>query len=221
MSNGLWSELGASDIVQSCGAELAEVLTQVDLLIEKKREEWDIDLKRAEQTANAALQRENESKRRLQEQQNKYELTISSLRVDLGQLKEAYLKLEKHKQNKPEKYKKIIIEKKSKLELTERELKNYKQHNEALQTENAQLKIQIKNSKLEKDSDRLKLIMAQKEIEQLSDVKDENEMLNFEIEKIKRKYCEVKKMAGKMSQEMKNERNAFIDSVSKIQSTPR
>jgi len=46
-------------------------------------------------------------------------------------------------------------------------------------------------------------------------------MLNFEIEKTKRKYSEVKKMAGKMSQEMKNERNAFIDSVSKIQSTPR
>ena len=44
MSNGLWSQLGASDIVQSCGAELAEVLNQVDILIEKKRQEWETDL---------------------------------------------------------------------------------------------------------------------------------------------------------------------------------
>lgn len=220
MSNGLWSQLGATDIVQSCGAELAEVLTQVDLLIEKKRQEWDMDLRRAEETAKQAISREKDSNSRLEDQQRRYEETISSLRVDLGKLKEAYLKLEKHSSGRPDKYKRILHEKKSKLELTERELKNYKQHNEALQTENAQLKIQIKNLTLEKDSDRLKLIMAQKEIDQMCDVKDENEILYHDLEKLKRKYTEVKKMAGKMSIDMKNERTAFVDSVQKIQSTP-
>ena len=121
MSNGLWSQLGATDIVQSCGAELAEVLTQVDLLIEKKRQEWDMDLRRAEETAKQAISREKDSNSRLEDQQRRYEETISSLRVDLGKLKEAYLKLEKHSSGRPDKYKRILHEKKSKLELTERQ----------------------------------------------------------------------------------------------------
>ena len=31
-SNGLWAQLGAAEMIQSCGPEIAEVLTQVDLL---------------------------------------------------------------------------------------------------------------------------------------------------------------------------------------------
>ena len=31
-NNGLWAQLGAAEMIQSCGPEIAEVLTQVDLL---------------------------------------------------------------------------------------------------------------------------------------------------------------------------------------------
>jgi len=217
MSNGLWSQLGASDIVQSCGAELAEVLNQVDILIEKKRQEWETDLIKAEKSARDASQRERDAQKRLKEQQSLYEERISSLRIDLGKLKEAYLKLEKH--NSKDKYKRMLIEKKSKLELTERELENYKVQNGALHTENAQLQVQIKNLQMEKDSDKLKLVMAQKEVTNLSSVRDENEMLQSDLEKIKKKYTELKKVAGRMSSEMKTEREAFIDSISKVSSS--
>ena len=37
----MWSQLGALDIVKSCGPELAEVLHQVDVMIEAKRKEWE------------------------------------------------------------------------------------------------------------------------------------------------------------------------------------
>ena len=47
-------------------------------------------------------------------------------------------------------------------------MENYKVQNSALQTENAQLQVQIKNITLEKDSDKLKLVMAQKEVTNLS-----------------------------------------------------
>ena len=73
---------------------------------------------KAEKSARDASQRERDSQKRLKEQQSLYEERISSLRIDLGKLKEAYLKLEKH--NSKDKYKKMLIEKKSKLELTER-----------------------------------------------------------------------------------------------------
>jgi len=217
MSNGLWSQLGASDIVQSCGAELAEVLNQVDILIEKKRQEWETDLIKAEKSARDASQREREAQKRLKEQQTLYEERISSLRIDLGKLKEAYLKLEKH--NSKDKYKKMLIDKKSKLELTSRELENYKVQNGALHTENAQLQVQIKNLQMEKDSDKLKLVMAQKEVTNLSSVRDENEMLQSDLDKMKKKYSELKKVAGRMSSEMKTEREAFIDSISKVSSS--
>ena len=49
-----------------------------------------------------------------------------------------------------------------------RELENYKVQNGALHTENAQLQVQIKNLQMEKDSDKLKLVMAQKEVTNLS-----------------------------------------------------
>ena len=50
-----------------------------------------------------------------------------------------------------------------------RELENYKVQNGALHTENAQLQVQIKNLQMEKDSDKLKLVMAQKEVTNLSE----------------------------------------------------
>ena len=74
--------------------------------------------KKAEKSARDASQRERDAQKRLKEQQSLYEERISSLRIDLGKLKEAYLKLEKH--NSKDKYKRMLIEKKSKLELTER-----------------------------------------------------------------------------------------------------
>ena len=73
---------------------------------------------KAEKSARDASQRERDAQKRLKEQQSLYEERISSLRIDLGKLKEAYLKLEKH--NSKDKYKRMLIEKKSKLELTER-----------------------------------------------------------------------------------------------------
>ena len=47
-------------------------------------------------------------------------------------------------------------------------MENYKVQNGALHTENAQLQVQIKNLQMEKDSDKLKLVMAQKEVTNLS-----------------------------------------------------
>ena len=52
-TNSLWAQLNAGDMIASCGPEIAEVLNQVDLLVAKKRDEWDEQLreavKRAEQ----------------------------------------------------------------------------------------------------------------------------------------------------------------------------
>ena len=53
----------------------------------------------------------------------------------------------------------------------------------------------------------------------LGSVRDENEMLQSDLEKIKKKYTELKKVAGRMSSEMKTEREAFIDSISKVSSS--
>jgi len=50
-------------------------------------------------------------------------------------------------------------------------------------------------------------------------VRDENEMLQSDLEKMKKKYSELKKVAGKMSSDMKTEREAFIDSISKVSSS--
>ena len=56
-NGGLWAQLGAAEMIQSCGPEIAEVLNQVDLLVAKKREEWDQEL------TNAVRREANEQKR--------------------------------------------------------------------------------------------------------------------------------------------------------------
>ena len=50
-------------------------------------------------------------------------------------------------------------------------------------------------------------------------MRDENEMLQSDLEKMKKKYSELKKVAGRMSSDMKTEREAFIDSISKVSSS--
>ena len=45
--NSLWAQLNAGDMIAACGPEIAEVLNQVDLLVAKKRDEWDEQLKEA------------------------------------------------------------------------------------------------------------------------------------------------------------------------------
>ena len=54
---GLWSQLGALDLVQSCGPELAEVLHQVDLMIEVKRKEWENEFQKAGKRTEIARQK--------------------------------------------------------------------------------------------------------------------------------------------------------------------
>jgi len=54
---GLWSQLGAGELVQSCGPELAEVLHQVDLMIEVKRKEWEEEYKKAGNRTNLAIKK--------------------------------------------------------------------------------------------------------------------------------------------------------------------
>ena len=87
------------------------------MIFNERQKSWWTEWK-AEKSARDASQRERDAQKRLKEQQSLYEERISSLRIDLGKLKEAYLKLEKH--NSKDKYKRMLIEKKSKLELTER-----------------------------------------------------------------------------------------------------
>ena len=60
------AQLGAAEMIQSCGPEIAEVLNQVDLLVAKKREEWDQEL------TNAVRREANEQKRIHQVRSSRY-----------------------------------------------------------------------------------------------------------------------------------------------------
>ena len=52
-SDGLWNQLGASELIESCGPEIAEVLHQVDMMVEAKRSEWEAQYNKAVQNVSA------------------------------------------------------------------------------------------------------------------------------------------------------------------------
>ena len=52
-SDGLWDQLGASPLIESCGPEIAEVLHQVDRMVEAKRSEWEAQYAKAVQNVRA------------------------------------------------------------------------------------------------------------------------------------------------------------------------
>ena len=139
---GLWSQLGASDIVTSCGPELAQVLHQVDIMIEAKRKEWQEEFNRADARAQQAAKnvihvppthyvndeffQEQLALIKMKEQQIEYENRIRQLRIDLGALKEAYLKLEKNHVGKPDKLKRVLLEKNRQINSFQQETKSSK-----------------------------------------------------------------------------------------------
>ena len=55
-SDGLWDQLGASLLIESCGPEIAEVLHQVDRMVEAKRSEWEAQYAKALQNVGVLFQ---------------------------------------------------------------------------------------------------------------------------------------------------------------------
>ena len=55
-SDGLWDQLGASPLIESCGPEIAEVLHQVDRMVEAKRSEWETQYAKAVQNVEVPCQ---------------------------------------------------------------------------------------------------------------------------------------------------------------------
>jgi len=103
----------------------------------------------------------------MKEQQIEYENRIRQLRVDLGALKDAYLKLEKHHVSKPDKYKRVLHDK-------NKQINSLQQHNDELKQTNIESDKNVENlkSKVHKiqtqfDEEKLRNIMLQRDISKL------------------------------------------------------
>lgn len=198
---GLWSQLGASDIVTSCGPELAQVLHQVDIMIEAKRKEWQEEFNRADARAQQAAKNEQLALIKMKEQQIEYENRIRQLRIDLGALKEAYLKLEKNHVGKPDKLKRVLLEKNRQINSFQQENEKLKNDQDSFEKEKERVGKQLEEEKKKLDEEKLRNIMLQRDVSKLSTVKVENEFLTLELEKLKLKYSNLKKTFHKKTLE--------------------
>jgi hypothetical protein len=96
----------------------------------------------------------------MRDQQVEYENRIRQLRIDLGSLKDAYLKLEKHHVSKPDKYKRVLHEKNKEINSLERE-------NQILKdkiSENKMVEERLHDMKLKYDEEKLKNIVHQRDL---------------------------------------------------------
>ena len=164
--NGLWAQLNAGDMIASCGPEIAEVLNQVDLLVAKKRDEWDEQLKEAVKRAELEQKRVHQVfmnifyfSETFRIFRNYFEFMrnyffkekIHHLRGDLVKLKEAYIKLEHHHSKRPEKYKKLADERRQRLERVEAELATERAKNGKISDENESLKRRLAVAQADKE----------------------------------------------------------------------
>ena len=180
---GLWSQLGASDIVTSCGPELAQVLHQVDIMIEAKRKEWQEEFNRADARAQQAAKnvihvppthyvndeffQEQLALIKMKEQQIEYENRIRQLRIDLGALKEAYLKLEKNHVGKPDKLKRVLLEKNRQINSFQQENEKLKNDQDSFEKEKERVGKQLEEEKKKLDEEKLRNIMLQRDVSKL------------------------------------------------------
>ena len=147
---------------------------------------------------------------------NVFQEKIHHLRADLIKLKEAYIKLEHHHSKRPEKYKKLAEERRVKLERVESELVSVKHHNQKLQEDNNDLRKRLTVAMADKEVEVIKCIHLQKEADEVAIVRNENENLREELERLRKKYESVKSHAAKMSDDMKVEREGIIDSLVRL-----
>jgi len=202
-TNSLWAQLNAGDMIASCGPEIAEVLNQVDLLVAKKRDEWDEQLREA-------------VKRAEQEQKHIHQEKIHHLRGDLIKLKEAYIKLEHHHAKRPEKYKKLADERRVRLERVEAELAAERARKAKVDDENDSLRRRLAVAQADKELEVIKNIHLAKESEESAIVRNENDNLKDELNRLRNKYEELKRNSQRMSDDMKHEREGIIDSLVRL-----
>ncbi|CBY20558.1 unnamed protein product [Oikopleura dioica] len=185
-SDGLWDQLGASPLIESCGPEIAEVLHQVDRMVEAKRSEWEAQYAKAVQNEQAA-------KIKIQNQQLEYENRIKQLRVDMGALKDAYMKLEKHHNSRPDKYRRIVHAKNK--EIADLHGKNDRLLEEitVLKDDKQRLKEQLKKNEEKFTEERTKNIILEGEIIKNKEMSIERDIVNENMRKLKVKYENLKR----------------------------
>lgn len=103
----------------------------------------------------------------MKEQQIEYENRIRQLRVDLGSLKDAYLKLEKHHVSKPDKYKRVLHDKNKQINNLQQENEQLKQSAIESDKNSETLKTQIQKVQTQFDEEKLRNIMLQRDISKL------------------------------------------------------
>lgn len=103
----------------------------------------------------------------MKEQQLEYECRIRQLRIDLGALKDAYLKLEKHHGAKPDKFKRILHDKNKQINTLQQENLHFKSSTADQDRDKDQLKGQIQKVQSKWDEEKLKNIILQRDISKL------------------------------------------------------
>ena len=107
--------------------------------------------------------KEQEAKLTMKEQQIEYENRIKQLRVDLGALKDAYLKLEKHHVTKPDKLKRVLHEKNKIISGLQMENEALRGKENDLGADKSNLKDQISFLKKQLEEERMKNILVERE----------------------------------------------------------
>lgn len=111
--------------------------------------------------------KEQETLLKMKEQQLEYECRIRQLRIDLGALKDAYLKLEKHHGAKPDKFKRILHDKNKQINTLQQENLHFKSSTADQDRDKDQLKGQIQKVQSKWDEEKLKNIILQRDISKL------------------------------------------------------
>ena len=106
---------------------------------------------------------EQEAKLIMKQQQIEYENRIKQLRVDLGALKDAYLKLEKHHVSKPDKLKRVLHEKNKIINGLQRENEALKGKENDLGADKTNLTEEIITLKKQLEEERMRNILVERE----------------------------------------------------------
>merc|ERR1712210_86186 len=154
--------------------------------VEAKRSEWETQYAKAVQNEQAA-------KLKIQNQQLEYENRIKQLRVDMGALKDAYLKLEKHHNSRPDKYRRIVHAKNK--EIADLQGKNDRLLEEitVLKDDKQRLKEQLKKKEEKFNDERTKNIILEGESIKNKEMSIERDTVNENMRKLKLKYENLKR----------------------------